>query len=114
MRDIARKLKRKLKPTDKVERCGLILKDGRAFQTENMHGQPTNGFIIAGADLLAHEADLLGTWHTHPASPATLSQEDYNGFRNWPQLTHFIIGTDGVRAYRLDAGVVTEIDIAAG
>jgi len=108
MRAIARKLKRKLKPTDTEERCGLILKDGTVFQTPNRHDDPTIGFRIPGWEMVQHEDQLLGTWHTHPGGTSVLSQEDYNGFLNWPQLTHFVVGNDGVRAYRVEDGIVRE------
>lgn len=110
MRAIVRKLKPKLKPTDTVERCGFVLQDGRAFQCENEHPDPSKGFMIPVAMLVDNEDMLLGTWHTHPNQSAALSQEDYIGFSQWPELTHFIIGTDGVRAYRVIDGFITEVD----
>ena len=33
-----------------------------------------------------------------------------SGFGNWPGLTHYIVGTDGVRAYRADPdGIIEEV-----
>ena len=113
MRDIIRKLKRKLKKTDTVERCGLVLTDGMVFQLENLHDNPEVGFRISGTELYKYETMLMGTWHTHPGKTSVLSQEDYNGFLNWPDLTHFIVGIDGVRAYRVEGDVIREVDLAA-
>jgi len=114
MRAIVSKLKRKLKATDTEERCGLILKDGTVFQTPNVHENPVLGFRIPGEVLLANEAKMIGTWHTHPGKTSVFSQEDYFGFLNWPDLTHYIVGTDGVRAYRTDDGVIIrEVNLAA-
>lgn len=112
MRDIIRKLKRKLKPADVEERCGLILKTGKVFQVENIHSNPSRGFMVSGEDLYRYEDLLIGTWHTHPGMTASLSQEDYAGFGQWPDLLHFIVGTDGVRAYKVDDGFVQEVDLA--
>ena len=113
MRDIVRKLKRKLRKDDTLERCGLVLSDGMVFQLENIHPQPERGFIIPGSEMFKYATTLCGTWHTHPGREATFSQEDYFGFCNWPDLIHFIIGTDGVKAYRVEDGVIVEVDLAA-
>lgn len=113
MRAIASKLKRKLKPTDKLERCGLILVDGTAVQVDNIHPQPERGFMMPAQVLIKHGDELAGTWHTHPGQSAVLSQEDYAGFSQWPQLTHYIVGTDGVRAYSVVDGIIQELDVAA-
>lgn len=108
MRAIRSKLKRKLKAADTEERCGLILKGGKVIDVPNLHADPTQGFRIDGAVMLEHEEKLVGTWHTHPKTPALLSQEDYTGFLNWPDLTHYIIGQDTIRAYKVEHGVIRE------
>lgn len=110
---IRSKVKRKLKAMDTEERCGLILADGSVFQSKNIHPNPERAFMVAPEDLVEHEDNLFGTWHTHPNQPAALSQEDYSGFCQWPTLTHFIVGTDGVRAYRVVEGVIEEVSLAA-
>jgi proteasome lid subunit RPN8/RPN11 len=63
--------------------------------------------------MFKYQTMLAGTWHTHPGKEAALSQDDYLGFANWPELTHYIVGTDGVRAYRVVDGIIQEIDLAA-
>lgn len=114
MRAIASKLKRKLRKGDTTERCGLVLSDGKAVECNNSHPEPSNGFVIPARALLKHEGRIKGTWHTHPHGDSLLSQEDYAGFSQWPDLTHFIIGLDGVRAYRVEDGIIREVDLAAG
>lgn len=113
MRAIVSKLKRKLKATDTVERCGVVLVDGTAVETPNIHPEPEKGFAFDAKVLVKHGDELAGSWHTHPGQSAALSQEDYAGFCHWPQLTHYIIGTDGVRAYRVVDGIIQEVDVAA-
>lgn len=104
-------LQRKLKKTDTVERCGLILNDGTVITTANVHENPENGFAIPVRELAKHEANLYGSWHTHvDGKSSVLSSEDYAGFSQWPDLTHFIVGADGVRAYRVIDGVIREVD----
>ena len=99
-------LKKKLRAGDVAERCGLVLKNGRLIETENTHEDPIKGFRIDARELLKHEDNLAGTWHTHPGMSANLSNEDRKGFLQWPHLTHYIIGTDGVRSYVVEDGMV--------
>jgi proteasome lid subunit RPN8/RPN11 len=113
MRAIASKLKRKLKADDTIERCGLVLADGSCPEKKNIHAVPEKGFMFRAQDLIENEEQLVGSWHTHPGQTAALSHEDYTGFSQWPQLVHYIIGTDGVRAYRTVDGVIQEVDLAA-
>jgi proteasome lid subunit RPN8/RPN11 len=112
MRAIAQNLQRKLRKTDIVEKCGLVLKSGKIIPVLNTHPKPEEGFRIEVSEMIAHEDDLLGTWHTHPKTSSVLSHEDMEGFANWPHLVHFIVGTDGVRAYQFDDGFLMEIDLA--
>lgn len=113
MPGIIPKLKRKLRKNDTEERCGLVLSDGSVRAVENTHPNPENGFRIPIEDMRNAGETLAGTWHTHPKTTASLSQEDYLGFSGWPGIVHYIIGTDGIRAYEaLDSGLITEIDLA--
>lgn len=110
MPEILSQLQRKLRSKDVEERCGVILKSGKILDCANVHLDPVAGFRIAGADLIKYEAELAGTWHTHPAADANLSQEDYAGFLAWPDLDHYIIGRDegaiDVRKYITHDGAV--------
>jgi len=109
MADIRSKLKQKLKKGDQVERCGLLLDDGTIIETENKHDFPEQGFRIPASELVKYERKLTGTWHTHPNGTANLSSEDHEGFRQWPRLLHFIIGTDGVRCFEVQDNFAVEV-----
>jgi proteasome lid subunit RPN8/RPN11 len=58
---------------------------------------------VAAEDLLKYEDSAAASWHTHPGRPANLSADDYDAFRMWPSLTHFIIGSDGIKSYTVTA-----------
>lgn len=111
MSAIVSKLKRKLRKTDTAERCGVILMDGTIVNADNLHPEPERGFILPAKLLVENEDDLYGTWHTHPHDTANLSQTDYAGFAQWPRLRHFIIGVDGVRCFKLEDGLIVEVDL---
>lgn len=93
------------------ELCGVILADGDVMQLPNIHLEPKAGFHLEPAAFLEQlELGAIGTWHTHPGADANLSQEDMNGFRQWPQLDHYIVGLrDGepfVEKFAVKAGIV--------
>lgn len=108
MLDITAKLASKLTESDTKERCGIVLSDGEVIEFENRHAEPEKGYCISAADHGQYEDVLVATWHTHPAQTANLSQEDYNGFLQWPHLRHYIIGIDGVRIFVVVDGMVIE------
>ncbi len=109
MKDIKSKLKVNLKPEDLSERCGIILTNGEILETPNTHSDPEKGFVIPAEAMFAEIKNLDGTWHTHPGQDSNLSQEDYHGFSQWPDLHHFIIGVDGVREFTVQGGIVIEV-----
>ncbi len=88
------------------ERVGLILADGSLVELRNISERSAESFLVDPAELLAHEDQMVGTWHTHPRTPATLSGDDYQTFLMWPDLLHVIVGTDGVRGYLVAKGAV--------
>lgn len=93
------------------EHCGLILTDGTFVHVANLHAEPVKGFHMDPKELVFYAGQISATWHTHPAQDPNLSEEDMNGFRQWPELEHHIIGIrDGkptVHTFRvLDDGVV--------
>jgi proteasome lid subunit RPN8/RPN11 len=90
-----------------AERCGLILTRGTIIEAPNIAADPEHSYEISPEIVLKYLPRLKGTWHTHPGQDANLSEEDDTGFKNWPKLTHYIIGSDGVRAYTVnEAGLV--------
>lgn len=75
-----------------AERCGLVLADGTLAEVDNIHPEPARGFEMCPKAFLLVVADAVATWHTHPGKDPNLSQEDRNGFRQWPNLIHHIVG----------------------
>lgn len=83
------------------ERVGFILPN-RVVEVPNYCPTPEAGFIISPDDILTFSEKAWATWHTHPGSPSNLSGDDFNMFREWPDLCHFIAGKDQVRCYKYD------------
>ena len=93
------------------ERCGVIMSDGEVVEIENIHAEPEEGFHMEPKTFLAYvENGATATWHTHPGADPNLSHEDLNGFRQWPQLDHHIVGIrDGkpaVHSFKVVDGIV--------
>ncbi|WP_353645774.1 hypothetical protein [Mesorhizobium sp. WSM2239] len=95
----------KAKRTDGAERVGFVLPNGEIVEVENICVEANEGFEVSGADLIKYQ-DAVASWHTHPNAKSTLSNNDWYGFRNYPQWTHLIIGTDGVTSYKVGKGRV--------
>lgn len=75
------------------ERCGLIGARGGFIEIDNIHEQPEIGFHMEPVAFIeAIEKGAGATWHTHPGKDPNLSEEDMNGFRQWPNLIHYIVG----------------------
>lgn len=111
MHEIVSQLTANYNSEDALERCGLILRDGSILEVENKHETPENGFRIAASEMVKHEDNMMATWHTHPRDTANLSEADYMGFGNWPDLKHFIIGVDGVRCFEVQPPLIVEVDL---
>lgn len=89
------------------ERGGLILKGGKLLELPNVAEKPDQGFLPdLTPELLDALDESIGTWHTHPGATANLSAEDWQTFIQWPEHLHAIVGTDGVRWYRVEHGAV--------
>lgn len=101
-------MKEILRPDDTEERCGLVMKDGSIVEIENIAEDKEKGFEMRPEAVigLLETGHVVATWHTHPTGPANHSGEDHSFFLSWPDLSHIIIGRDGVRKYRVDNGVV--------
>lgn len=91
---------------DGSERVGFVLHDGTAVEVDNVSDEPHQGFVVSTEDLLKYELSARATWHTHPGSSSNLSVEDSVAFKSWPQLEHYVIGSDGIRHFKVDGGVV--------
>lgn len=95
---------------DGNERVGFVLKDGSTVEISNICQDPKNGFDVDGADLLRYLDDAVATWHTHPNATSNLSVGDLQSYLNYPELTHYIAGTDGVATYYVENGRVLRKD----
>ncbi len=109
MRDLLSRLAAKYDPQAENEACGIVLKTGKIIDAENHHEQPSEGFVLRAKVIVEHGDKVKGTWHTHPRANANLSQSDYAGFLHWPDLKHYVIGSDGVRVYEVHQGMVVEV-----
>jgi proteasome lid subunit RPN8/RPN11 len=75
------------------ERCGLIGPRGGFIEVDNLHETPELGFHMdPSAFLSAVKSGAVATWHTHPGKDPNLSEEDMRGFKQWPQLKHYVVG----------------------
>lgn len=109
MNDIHAQLAELFDPEVEEELCGLITAEGAVIAVTNIHPEPTKGFRLDPVTMLdlMNTYEIAGTWHTHPYGDATFSQEDYAGFLNWPDLTHYVVGLGGeVRAYIVEDNLV--------
>lgn len=81
-----------LTPEGTPERCGVILKDGSLLELTNIHAEPLLGFRVDPSEIIEHFDNADATWHTHPGADPNLSEADYAGFLQWPELAHLIVG----------------------
>lgn len=88
--------------TEGPERVGFVLENDLVVEVTNVHPQPLNNFDVPVEALIEFEDLAVATWHTHPGGTSQLSLDDDAAFRAWPDLLHYIVGSDGVRAYRVD------------
>jgi len=108
------------------ECCGFVaLDDGRVVDVlpaENVAASPMR-FEVGPTDLLRiTEIEDAGRdvaiYHSHTRSAPYPSQTDVNFAANWPGVQWLIIGLAGdepeVRNYRIDGGLVTEVEVAVG
>ena len=89
-----------------LERVGFILKSGEIVEVPNVCAKPEEGFDVSGEDIVKYADTSVATWHTHPGGNNNLSVSDFNTFLNWPELDHYIVGTNGVRRYYVEQGEV--------
>lgn len=88
------------------ERVGVVLKDGKLREFRNIAFTPDKTFSIDADELIPLLPETISSWHTHPHASSMPSVEDLHFFRRWPELTHYIIGRDGLREYEVRNGEV--------
>lgn len=95
--------------SDINERCGLIVND-EIVEVTNVHPDPTKGFRANPEELIKLAGIASAMWHTHPNADPAMSEEDYFGFSQWPNLVHHIVGVrDGnpaIESYTILDGLV--------
>lgn len=108
------------------ECCGMIaMRDGAAVaihEATNIAASPLR-FEVEGREIMraqdAFEADgaeMGAIYHSHTRSDPYPSQTDVNFARGWPGVEWLIVGVprDGeptVRSYRIDDGVIEEVEV---
>jgi [CysO sulfur-carrier protein]-S-L-cysteine hydrolase len=108
------------------ECCGMVgVRDGRAVaihEATNVAASPLR-FEVEGREILNAQdafedegAELGAIYHSHTRSEPYPSQTDINFAKGWPGVEWLIVGVrrDGdptVRSYRIDDGVVAEVDV---
>jgi proteasome lid subunit RPN8/RPN11 len=108
------------------ECCGMIaVRDGRAVavhEATNVAASPLR-FEVDGREIIRAQdafeddgAELGAIYHSHTRSEAYPSQTDVNFAVGWPGVEWLIVGLprDGeptVRSYRIDDGVVAELEV---
>ena len=108
------------------ECCGMLgVRDGRAVaihEATNLAASPLR-FEVEGREILQAQdafeddgAELGAIYHSHTRSEPYPSQTDINFAAGWPGVEWLIVGLrrDGepaVRSYRIDDGVVTEVEV---
>jgi proteasome lid subunit RPN8/RPN11 len=108
------------------ECCGMVgVRDGRAvaiYEATNVAASPLR-FEVEGREILGAQdafedegAELGAIYHSHTRSEPYPSQTDVNFAKGWPGVEWLIVGVrrDGdptVRSYRIDDGVVTEVEV---
>ena len=83
------------------ERVGFIFSDDTIVEVENVAARPEDSFDVSAEDLIAYGERATATFHTHPGVISNLSNDDYSAFLSWPKLRHYIIGSDGIRCYKV-------------
>ena len=94
--------------SDEAERGGLLLPGDQLVELTNVHPEPTDGYMPDPADVLPLISEAVGTWHTHPRATATPSAQDLQSWSGWPAWEHVIVGTDGVRRFRVKNGMAID------
>ena len=108
------------------ECCGMLgVRDGRAVaihEATNLAASPLR-FEVEGREILHAQdafedegAELGAIYHSHTRSEPYPSQTDINFAAGWPGVEWLIVGLrrDGeptVRSYRIDDGVVREVEV---
>lgn len=95
---------------DRVEVCGLVLKDSTIYTVRNVHDRPKSGFAFSIEDLdkflnVRDFNEIAGVFHTHPTNFPAPSKEDLAGKPAHSELRNYIVTQNHVVEWRLsDSG----------
>jgi proteasome lid subunit RPN8/RPN11 len=108
------------------ECCGMIaMRDGAAVaihEATNVAASPLR-FEVEGREIIRAQdafeddgAEMGAIYHSHTRSEPYPSQTDVNFARGWPGVEWLIVGVrrngePAVRSYRIDDGVIEEIEV---
>jgi proteasome lid subunit RPN8/RPN11 len=91
------------------ERVGLVLKSGEIVELPNVSSEPDDSFLVMATDMMPFLSAMVATWHTHPKGGLSPSVTDMESFAMWPDLKHYIVAPEGVRAFTVtETGSVIE------
>ena len=108
-----------------LEACGLLAGDGehvtRCYVLTNADASPEHYSMkpeeqfAAVKDMRASGLKMLGLWHSHPASPARMSEEDMR-LAYTPDVAYMILslaepGGPGVRAFAVRDGAARDVPV---
>lgn len=80
-------------------------------ELKNVSENPEQSFSLSLEDQeLLNSPDTIGTFHTHPGASSNLSYEDWLSFYSYPRLTHYICGEQGVMTYKVQEGILLNVD----
>lgn len=91
-------------PNVEYERVGFIRPNNYIVEVPNISDLPRESFNVS-AEVIEKEVEenkAIGTWHTHPKGLANLSYLDYYSYKSYPELYHFIVGSDKTKCYKWD------------
>ena len=109
-----------------AECCGVLIGSGRAIDealpARNLAGSPTRFLVDPKDHIDARRAarrrglDVLGFYHSHPASPAWPSPTDVDEATD-PEAVHLIVslaeGAAAARLFRIERKAATELPLVA-
>ena len=81
----------------------MINSNGEIIELTNQCDIPEEGFILSPEDILEHFLGIgtVASWHTHPGDTNVLSVGDFEAFTNYPDIDHYVIGSNGVQKYQV-------------
>lgn len=92
-----------------AERVGFIVA-GQVVECLNIAPNPDKNFLIPARALLEFLESAEASWHTHPNGSSAPTDSDLHAFRNYPKMTHYIVGKEGVTQYEVKNGHVIECE----